>query len=87
MASKKDKFKAMICPQCGEIGLIREVVYGMTGPDFDYEKYDARGCCKLFNAPDLCCRGCRWEGYSTAEKQKLADSFKGYLEKEKQGER
>ncbi len=57
--------KLLVCPECGQIGTLREIVYGMPDPDeFDFEKYAVGGCCMNGDGsdPDIQCRECGWEG-------------------------
>jgi hypothetical protein len=53
------------CPNCGKIGTLRKIVYGMPDPEsFDFEKYAVGGCCMNGDGsdPDVRCRNCEWEG-------------------------
>ena len=59
--SKTASFK---CPGCGASGSIREIVYGMPGSDFEFDKYIVGGCCVTDNDPDIGCKECGWEGFS-----------------------
>ncbi|MFM7874589.1 MAG: hypothetical protein ACKO8Y_08270 [Actinomycetota bacterium] len=43
---------------------MREIVYGMPGPDFDFDKYIVGGCCVTEVAPDIGCKECGWEVFS-----------------------
>ena len=52
------------CPGCGSLGGVREIVYGMPGPDFEFDKYIVGGCCVTENDPDIGCKECGWEGFS-----------------------
>ena len=47
-------------PSCGAVGSLREIVYGMPGPDFDFDKYIVGGCCVTENDPDIGCKECGW---------------------------
>ena len=53
-----------LCPGCGASGSIQEIVYGMPGSDFEFDKYIVGGCCVTENDPDIGCKECGWEGFS-----------------------
>jgi predicted RNA-binding Zn-ribbon protein involved in translation (DUF1610 family) len=58
--------KLMPCPECGQIGTLRKIIYGMPDPEtFDFEKYAVGGCCMNGDGsdPDVSCRECGWEGF------------------------
>jgi hypothetical protein len=62
---RRTSLKKLICPECGEIGTLREIVYGMPDPEvFDFEKYAVGGCCMNGDGsdPEVRCRVCEWEG-------------------------
>lgn len=55
----------LICPDCGQIGTLRKIIYGMPDPEtFDFEKYAVGGCCMNGDGsdPDVSCKECGWEG-------------------------
>ena len=54
----------VICSGCGTSGSIREIVYGMPGPDFEFDKYIVGGCCVNDNDPNIGCKKCGWEGFN-----------------------
>jgi len=54
----------VLCPGCGASGSVREIVYGMPGRDFDFDKYIVGGCCVTEVDPDIGCKECGWEGSS-----------------------
>ncbi len=61
----QDSLKKQECPGCGEVGTIREIVYGMPDPEiFDFEKYAVGGCCMNGDGsdPQFQCRICNWSG-------------------------
>ena len=61
--------ECLSCPKCGEIGSLREIVYGMPDPEcFDFEKYAVGGCCisGVGMDPDVRCRECDWEGFRSS---------------------
>lgn len=67
MTTKRRKgLRTLVCPECGEIGTLREIVYGMPDPEnFDFEKYAVGGCCISDDGsdPDVQCRACEWSGH------------------------
>ena len=67
MTVKRGKrLRSLVCPECGEIGSLREIIYGMPDPEhFDFEKYAVGGCCISGDGtdPDMRCRECDWEGF------------------------
>jgi len=50
----------VLCPGCGASGSIQEIVYGMPGSDFEFDKYIVGGCCVTDNDPDIGCKECGW---------------------------
>lgn len=40
---------------------MKEIVYGLPGPDFSYEGMILGGCCIDDDSPDWHCEDCRWE--------------------------
>ena len=70
MTTRKRKYslKLLTCPECGHVGTLRKILYGMPDPEtFDFEKYAVGGCC--FNGdgtdPDIACKSCDWSGIRT----------------------
>ena len=63
--SRRRAFSTMACPECGQIGTLREIIYGMPDPEtFDFEKYAVGGCCVGEGQdPDVQCKSCEWEGF------------------------
>jgi hypothetical protein len=60
--------KELTCPECGEIGTLRKIIYGMPDPEtFDFEKYAVGGCCINGDGtdPDISCKSCDWAGQRT----------------------
>ena len=51
------------CPGCGSLGSVREIVYGMPGPDFEFDKYIVGGCCVTVSNPKHGCVKCDWRGF------------------------
>lgn len=67
MTTKRRKsIRTLICPDCGEIGTLRTILYGMPDPEtFDFEKYAVGGCCVSPDGidPDVACKACGWSGF------------------------
>jgi hypothetical protein len=62
---RRRSIKLMTCPECGQIGTLRKIIYGMPDPEtFDFEKYAVGGCCMNGDGsdPDVRCSECDWEG-------------------------
>jgi hypothetical protein len=62
------RIRALVCPQCGGIGTLRTIIFGMPDPaEFDFDKYEVGGCCisEDGNDPDVACRACGWIGLLT----------------------
>jgi hypothetical protein len=55
----------LVCPECGRVGSLRRIIYGMPDPEsFDFEMYAVGGCCLNGDGsdPDVSCRACDWSG-------------------------
>ena len=52
-----DSFK---CPQCGE-KMLKKIVYGMPGDDFDFKNNFVGGC--MPGPEDIGCKNCEWVGF------------------------
>ena len=64
--TRRRALKLLVCPECGQIGMLRKIVYGMPDPEsFDFEKYVVGGCCLNGDGsdPDIQCRECDWSGF------------------------
>jgi hypothetical protein len=55
--------KKVQCPYCQDAGDVHEIIYGMPGHDFDFEKYEVGGCLVFDEQPDYRCRVCDWVGF------------------------
>ena len=62
MAGKRIRLSAASCPKCGERGTLKEIIYGMPGPDFDHNEYIVGGCVISASDPEFGCSICGWEG-------------------------
>jgi hypothetical protein len=63
---RRRRLNSLLCPECGSIGTMRQILYGMPDPEvFDFEKYAVGGCCINGDGsdPDIQCRSCEWEGF------------------------
>ena len=45
------------CPFCGSED-IKDIIYGLPSPDFDYSKYISGGCCVMPDSPQWHCDNC-----------------------------
>jgi hypothetical protein len=64
--TRRSALKMLVCPECGQIGTLRQIIYGMPDPEhFDFEKYAVGGCCRNGDGsdPDISCRECDWSGF------------------------
>ena len=62
---RRRSIKLLTCPECGQEGTLRKILYGMPDPEtFDFEKYEVGGCCMNGDGsdPDIACRVCDWTG-------------------------
>ena len=63
--NRQTRIGSLNCPECGEVGTLRKIIYGMPDPEvFDFEKYAVGGCCITGDGsdPDVQCNECGWEG-------------------------
>ena len=63
---RRRSIKLLVCPECGQIGTLRTILYGMPDPEtFDFEKYAVGGCCVSPDVidSDIQCRDCEWSGF------------------------
>ena len=68
-AKKRVALKRLTCPECGQVGTLRKILYGMPDPEtFDFEKYAVGGCCMNGDGSDpvVACRACNWRGIRDA---------------------
>ena len=71
--TRRRALKMLICPECGQIGTLRAILYGMPDPEtFDFEKYAVGGCCVEGDGsdPDVQCKACGWSGFRDAMEEK-----------------
>jgi hypothetical protein len=55
--------KTQSCPQCAEIGSLRQVVFGLLAKPLDEKRYISAGCTLNGDDPDLRCKACDWTGF------------------------
>ena len=63
---RRRSINLLVCPECGQIGTLRTILYGMPDPEtFDFEKYAVGGCCVSPDGidSDIQCRECEWSGF------------------------
>lgn len=61
---RRPQLRTLICPECNQRGLLKTILWGMPGEDFDYTKFASGGCVVPSPwPPDCCCMGCGFEGY------------------------
>jgi hypothetical protein len=62
-ATEREAFRKLTCPQCHKVGVIRRLLWGMPGEDFDHRRYASGGCVMEGDDPDVRCGNCMWEGF------------------------
>jgi hypothetical protein len=62
-AAKRQAFRNLACPQCHKAGVIRRLLWGMPGEDFDHRRFASGGCVMNGDDPDVQCSECLWEGF------------------------
>ena len=70
---RRRSIKLLVCPECGQIGTLRTILYGMPDPEtFDFEKYAVGGCCVSPDGidSDIRCRECEWSGFRNKLEEK-----------------
>jgi hypothetical protein len=62
--SNFDALKLLKCPECEQVGSLKEIIYGMPGEGFDFARYAVGGCCLSGDGtdPNVSCSLCEWEG-------------------------
>ena len=72
MTTKKRRrsLKVLACPECGQVGTLRKILYGMPGSDFDHSKYIVGGCVISDSDPEIGCSRCEWYGFRKDLKEK-----------------
>jgi len=54
---KTVSYRPAKCPFCGSDD-VKEIIYGLPAPDFDFSKYISGGCCIMTNPPAWSCCNC-----------------------------
>ena len=57
---RRKRLRSLACPECGEIGMLRKIIYGMPSDDFNFDKYIVGGC--IISEADISCPNCEWSG-------------------------
>ena len=76
--------KRKICPQCGETGTLREILYGLLAGPPDESKYMVGGCSRLLGQDfDVGCVECGWQGFITLAKEKEFEELNSWIAEHK----
>jgi hypothetical protein len=59
----RETFRKLICPECQKVGVIRRILWGMPGEDFDHRRFASGGCVMTGDDPEVQCSVCMWKGY------------------------
>jgi hypothetical protein len=62
-ATEREAFRKLTCPECLKVGVIRRILWGMPGEDFDHRRFASGGCVMNGDDPDVRCMECMWEGF------------------------
>jgi len=57
---RRKRLSSLACPECGEIGTLRKIIYGMPSDDFNFDKFIFGGC--IVSEADIGCPKCEWSG-------------------------
>ena len=57
---RRKRLNSFKCPQCGE-KMLKKIVYGMPGEDFDFKNNFVGGC--MPGPEDIGCKNCEWTGF------------------------
>jgi hypothetical protein len=61
---RRKQLRTLTCPKCQQKGLLKTILWGLPGDDFDHDKYASGGCIPPSDwPPDFRCSGCGFEGY------------------------
>ena len=58
--TRRKRLDSYKCPQCG-LKMLKKIVYGMPGDDFDFRNNIVGGC--MPSAEDIGCKNCEWVGF------------------------
>ncbi|CAN2189980.1 hypothetical protein MCERE85_00503 [Candidatus Nanopelagicaceae bacterium] len=70
---RRARISSLACPECGKVGTLRKIIYGMPDLErFDFQKYAVGGCCISGDGsdPDVQCEACQWSGLRDTLKRK-----------------
>lgn len=59
---KRKRLSAASCPQCGEKGSLKKILWGLPDSDVSLSKYVIGGCIVSDNDPEIACEKCEWAG-------------------------
>jgi hypothetical protein len=62
-ATEREAFRKQTCPECHKVGVIRRILWGMPGEDFDHRRFASGGCVMNGDDPGVQCSVCMWEGF------------------------
>ena len=54
----KPKLSELVCADCGTVGKMKKIIYGLPDDDFDFDKYAVGGCIVEEDAPNIACGKC-----------------------------
>lgn len=62
--ARRPQLRTLVCPACGERGLLKPLLWGMPDESFDHGKYESGGCLPPSSMPPDCrCTGCGQDWY------------------------
>lgn len=83
--AEREAFRKLVCPQCHKSRVIRRILYGMPGRDFDHRNFALGGCVMWGGGldPDVACSKCDWSGFrnelDTLISKEMLDMSQGEL--------
>jgi hypothetical protein len=63
MVQRRITVKTSPCPNCGTVGSLRRIVWGLPAEAIDLDRFAIGGCCIPENPPELACSECPWSGH------------------------
>lgn len=77
-----------ICPQCGENGTLRKILYGYLMEEPDRSKFLVGGCTLMIGQDfDIGCCECSWRGFSTRAKREEFEKFNKWIAEREEKEK
>lgn len=62
--TRRPQLRTLVCPTCGQRGLLKTILWGMPEEDFDYGSFASGGCVLPSPSPPDCrCSGCGTDAY------------------------